>query len=83
LWRRGSPAALDEITARERDIPIIYATTDTAIAHQLLNQYDVHYLFIGPTEQRLYGGLGLEKFDDFLQPVFQQGDFRIYRVPQG
>jgi YYY domain-containing protein len=79
LWRRRSPEVLDEIAARERDIPVIYTTTSPAVARQLLERYHVQYLFVGPAERRLYGGPGLDKFDAFLELVFQQGQVRIYR----
>jgi uncharacterized membrane protein len=79
LRHRRSPEVLAEIADRERDIPIIYTTTSPAVARQLLERYNVQYLFIGPVEQRLYAGPGLDKFDAFLELVFQQGDVRIYR----
>lgn len=79
LWRRGSPEVMTEIEKRERDIPTIYTTSDVAIAQHLLKQYDIQYLFIGPTELRLYSGLGLDKFSSFLELVFEQGNVRIYR----
>ncbi len=80
LWRRRSPAVMAEIAAREQDIPAIYTTTDIAAAQQLLRRYNVQYVFVGPTERRLYGGPGLDKFDVFLELVFQQGEVRLYRA---
>lgn len=81
LWRRGSPEAMAEIGAREHDVPVIYKTTDAATARRLLKQYAVAYVYVGPTERHLYPGPGLDKFDAFLQPVFQQGDVHIYGRP--
>ncbi len=78
LWRSGIPVQMAEIQARERDIPRIYTTTSIATARQLLDQYRVRYVYVGPTERRLYAGPGLAKFARFLEPVFQQGDVQIY-----
>jgi YYY domain-containing protein len=85
LWRSGIPAQLAEIRARERDIPRIYTTTSIATARQLLDQYRVRYVYVGPTERRLYAGPGLAKFARFLDPVFQQGEVQIYahQMPAG
>jgi YYY domain-containing protein len=79
LWRRRSPEALAEIADRERDIAVIYTSTSLATAQQLLERYGVQYLYVGPVERRLYAGPGLDKFDAFLELVFQQGQVRIYR----
>lgn len=79
LWRSGAPAILEEIAARERDVPLIYTTTDVAEARRLLAQYNVRYVYVGPTERRIYAGPGVAKFDRLLDLVFQQGQARIYR----
>ncbi len=81
LWRSRSPTVLEEVAARERDIPVIYTTTDHRAALQLLERYNVQYVYIGPAERRFYAGQGLDKFDSMLKLVFQQGDVRIYRCP--
>lgn len=81
LWRSGLPAHMAEIQARERDIPRIYTTTDLDEARRLLEQYRVRYVYVGPTERRLYAGPGLAKFEQFLEPVFVQGAVRLYAQP--
>jgi uncharacterized membrane protein len=79
FWRRGSTAVLDEIGRREQDVATIYTTPGIETARQLLDHYQVGYVFIGPAERRLYPGPGLEKFDMSLDLVFEQGDIRLYR----
>jgi YYY domain-containing protein len=81
LWRRQSPDVLAEIEARERDVPVIYTTTHLPTAKKLLDDYGVDYVFVGPAERQLYAGPGLDKFDAFLELVFQKGEVRIYRCP--
>jgi uncharacterized membrane protein len=81
LWRRRSPDILAEIEARERDVPVIYNTTHVPTAKKLLEHYGVDYVFVGPAERRLYAGQGLDKFDAFLELVFQEGEVCVYRRP--
>ncbi len=81
-WRSGIPAHMVEIRAREQDIPRIYTTTDIDEARQLLDHYGVRYVYVGPTERRLYAGPGLAKFEQFMDRVFQQGAVNIYAQPQ-
>jgi YYY domain-containing protein len=81
LWRRRSPDILAEIEARERDVPVIYTTPHVPTATALLEHYGVDYVFVGPAERRLYAGPGLDKFDAFLEPVFEEGEVRVYRCP--
>ncbi len=82
LWRSGVPTQMTEIQARERDIPRIYTTTDIDEARQLLDHYGVRYVYVGPTERRLYAGPGLAKFEQFMDRVFQHGAVHIYAQPQ-
>lgn len=81
LWRSGVPAQMAELQARERDIPRLYMTTDIDEAQRLLDRYGVRYVYVGPTERRLYAGPGLAKFEQFMERVFQQGAVHIYAQP--
>jgi uncharacterized membrane protein len=66
---------------RATDIQEIYKTGDVNRMLELLKQYDVRYVIVGPNEQRLYPGKGLEKFAQYLPVAFQQGGVTIYLVP--
>jgi len=79
LWRSGSPEVLAVISQREQDIPLIYATFDWRTAQQLLEEYQVDFVYIGPKERQVYSGPGLKKFDEHLKLVFDQGSVQIYR----
>jgi len=59
----------------------IYTTGDANRMLELLKEYDVRYVIVGPNEQRLYPGAGLEKFAQYLPVAFQQGGLAIYLVP--
>jgi YYY domain-containing protein len=66
---------------RREDITRLYATTRWEEALQILEQYDVRYVYVG-TLERISIGLNEEKFISYLRPVFQQGNVVIYEVPQ-
>jgi YYY domain-containing protein len=82
LWRAGWPPWLRAIDERERDIPAIYAADDPAEVRALLAEYGVDYVFVGATERAVHAGPGLERLGELLEPVFERGAVRIYRVPQ-
>jgi len=81
-WR----GSYEEQGKREPDIEAIYSTiartdADATRVLVLLDEYDVTYVYVGPTERSTYPQAGLEKFDWLLEPVFRQGEATIYRVP--
>jgi uncharacterized membrane protein len=50
---------------------------------QLLNQYGVRHIYIGPLERIYYAGDGLNKFDqanDLWSLVYQNEQVKIYQV---
>jgi len=79
---------------REPDIAMIYTTPSGEQALKLLHKWDVDYVVIGTPERRYVEQLcsaserqctsreALRKFDRVLEPVFEQGQTTIYRVPE-
>jgi YYY domain-containing protein len=67
---------------REEAVKEIYAATSIARAQELLDEYGVEYVFVGSLERNpeYAPAASLEKFNQFLTPVFQDGDVVIYRV---
>jgi YYY domain-containing protein len=76
-WRGGT----DAFDGREADIARIYQTQDIGEAQNLLEKYDVEYVYVGPRERTKYGVEGLEKFMDttFMVEVFSRDDVVIYK----
>jgi YYY domain-containing protein len=76
-WRETVP----ELAQREADIATIYQSLDTKRVQQLLDQYGVRYVYIGPAETSKYGltPAQISKFDTFMERVFAQGDVWIFR----
>jgi len=69
---------------RQDDIQRLYCTRDPVEAQEIMQQYDIRYIFVGDLERTTYtatrcaGGLNEAKFLRFLNPVFQQGSVVIY-----
>ncbi len=64
---------------RTEDIKTIYETTDKNIAVQLMDKYDVKYVYVGNLENNRYKGPGLTKFGSFMDTVLQENGGVIYR----
>ena len=77
LQWRGSSAKFD---GREQDVARIYQTQEADEARNLLNDYSVDYVYVGPREKEKYGTEGLAKFSAFMDTVFSLGDVTIYQV---
>ncbi|MGE5222306.1 MAG: DUF2298 domain-containing protein [Omnitrophica WOR_2 bacterium] len=75
-WRGGTK----EIGSRQTDIQSIYTTGDWTQTQALLKQYDIRYVIVGVRERSIYR-VNETKFKRFLKPVFQQGNYTIYEVP--
>jgi YYY domain-containing protein len=83
----------DQQGLREPDVATIYTTSSGSIALDLLHKWDVSYVIVGTPEltyiQRICAQAtqgctmnnALKKFDLALQPVFNQGQVTIYKVP--
>jgi YYY domain-containing protein len=74
-WR-GSYEIQD---ARQPDIETIYNTRDPQLAQALMEEYDITYVYVGPTERSTYDPPGLAKFGRFMDVVYEQGSVTIYR----
>ena len=72
------------IGGRIEDIRRIYSTTNSESAMQLLDRYQVEYIYVGELERHFYPEQGLEKFermlDTDLELVYANPTVQIYRV---
>jgi YYY domain-containing protein len=73
-WR-GTTRIFD---GREEDVAQIYQSADAERVRQLLEQYDVRYVYVGRRERSKYGVNNLSKFDDFMRTAFEQDGVIIY-----
>ena len=75
-WRGSNEA----VGGRQSDVAAIYTTTDPDQARNLLQKYDVNYVYVGPRERLTHDGPGLAKFPEFMDTIFQQDDVTIYKL---
>jgi uncharacterized membrane protein len=77
LQWRGSADGFGE---REGDINLIYESRDVGQVEVLLEKYDVTYVYVGDLERQRYGVDVGEKFDYFMDVVFENEGVTIYQV---
>ena len=77
-WR-GSAELVQQ---RVVDVEKAYTTLSVAEAREILEKYDVEYVYVGPFEEARYGEAGLPKFRAFMDVAFQNGEVVIYRTRQ-
>ena len=65
---------------RKDDIATLYTTNDWVVTQELIDRYNIRYIYIGGLERSTYN-VNEEKFSRFLRTVFQQGSVTIYGVP--
>lgn len=75
-WRGGGA----EMGNRSQDIEFIYRSNDWDRVRELLEYYDIRYVYVGPLERRSYR-VEETKFQRHLETAFQSGQVTIYRVP--
>jgi YYY domain-containing protein len=66
--------------SRAEDIKTLYTTSDWATTQQIIDRYNIRYVFVGNLERSTYP-VNEEKFGRFLEIVFQQGNVTVYEVP--
>ena len=75
-WRGlGSSKLLDE---REAQVESIYSSDDPEYLREILEAFDIRYVYVGARERAKYGGGHFDKFPSLVQPVFQAEGVVIY-----
>ena len=84
-WRGGR----SEIGDRQSDLLRLYCARDWEEARQILEKYNIRYVFVGNLERQTYTSANLNcpiglvevKFMRNMLPVFTQGQVAIYEYP--
>lgn len=76
-WRGGAT----EMGNREQDMELLYRTADWNQALEILQRYQIRYVFIGSLERSTYRA-NETKFQTHLKPVFQEGNVVIYEYAE-
>jgi YYY domain-containing protein len=69
-------------TERQDDVARAYTTTSPREAKEILEKYDVKYVYVGHLEKEAYGVTGLAKFSTFMEVVFRNESVTIYGMPR-
>ncbi len=71
------------VTERRQQVDSFYRTGSITEAVQLLDRFDVRYVYIGELERITYPASGLDKFSRMeafgLRPVYSEGSVTIYK----
>ena len=65
---------------RLTDIETLYTTSDWIEASGVIQRYDIRYVVVGSLEKNTYS-VKEEKFQRFLELIFQAGETAVYQVP--
>lgn len=71
------------IEQRIQDTNAIFTSTDPAQLQQLLKEYNVQYIYVGPLERIYYAGDGINKFDQpnaLWNLVYENPQVKIFKV---
>jgi uncharacterized membrane protein len=80
-WFNGNKGANGaDFSNRATNVNRIYTDTSSQEVLALLALYNVQYLYVGPLEQSSYVGTNLQRFQNFMQIVYQQDGVTIYKV---
>ena len=76
-WRGGYA----EVGTRQQDMQTLFETNDWDTALAIIRQYEIKYIFFGSLESSTYI-VNPTKFDRVLEVGFEQGNIRVYVVPE-
>ena len=75
-WRGAGYNAI--AGSRRDDINWLYQADDMAQVTELVNRYNISYIFYGDTERAQYGSMGEDMFLDYLPVVCETDASRIF-----
>ncbi|UCH86425.1 MAG: hypothetical protein JSU97_07825, partial [Dehalococcoidia bacterium] len=79
LTWRGSD---EPFKGRQEDVAQAYTSTSPREAKDILEKYDVEYVYVGYLEKEAYGEAGLAKFSTFMDVAYRNDNVIIYRIPR-
>jgi hypothetical protein len=72
-----------DVNERINDVDTFYTTLDQSQIKEIIQKYDIGYVYVGRMENEAYSTKGLEKFDNWKNvfvEVYKQSDIAIYRI---
>ncbi|MFL2644252.1 MAG: DUF2298 domain-containing protein [Dehalococcoidia bacterium] len=73
-WRNQ----LDMINERQMNLDQLFTTHDIALAHSLIDKYQISMIAVGPLEESIYGGNTENFFDKHFDVHYSNSNFKIY-----
>jgi uncharacterized membrane protein len=67
---------------RVQDLSTLYMTRDWLEAEEIMDRYDIDYVYVGPLEASTYRPLSLTKFSIFLDEIYRNPNVVIYARPE-
>ncbi|MBN1230962.1 MAG: hypothetical protein JXA19_03750 [Anaerolineales bacterium] len=72
-WRGG----VEEMAGRNADIRLLYETNSPEVMEEIINRYDIRYIYLGSLERNTYS-VSEGKFETNLKPVFILDEVIVY-----
>jgi hypothetical protein len=72
-----------DVNDRINDVDAFYTTLDQNQIKEIIQKYDIGYVYVGRMENAVYSTKGLEKFDSWKNlfvEVYKQSDISIYHI---
>ncbi|MDD4938522.1 MAG: hypothetical protein PHX34_05985, partial [Candidatus Shapirobacteria bacterium] len=77
LWRGG----YDQPASREKEVEIVYKSSDLEKVKEIIEKYNVEYIFVGAKEYEKYGQIDIDRFKKIgAEIVFKSGKTIIFRL---
>ena len=67
---------------RTNDVAEIYQGSEIDNTKNILEKYNIDYVYVGPRERLKYGDKEFKKFQEFMEPIFENDNVIIYHVRQ-
>ncbi|MGB4594809.1 MAG: DUF2298 domain-containing protein [Anaerolineaceae bacterium] len=74
-WRGG----YEEIGSRQADLETLYSTNDWQRAKEVIERYDIRYIYVGELERSTYNVEEI-KFVEYTKLIFESNNVRIFEV---
>ncbi|MCY4525183.1 MAG: DUF2298 domain-containing protein, partial [Anaerolineaceae bacterium] len=79
--RQWRGASWDDLRgSRPEDLDRLYRSDNMAEVNDIIERYEIDFVFYGDSERRRYGTGGEGKFRDHFETLCQSGESRFYRV---
>ncbi|MDP3987889.1 MAG: DUF2298 domain-containing protein, partial [Candidatus Levybacteria bacterium] len=76
LWR----GTYDIPAPRIAEVQNLYESRDLNLTKNLINKYDISYVFVGDLERQKYPNLAEQKFQELGKIIYESGQTKIYKI---